>query len=263
MKKARLVAAFILSSLPVLLKAQDSYLDSLLNDPTLAITVGIGTATFFGDLKDPGEQIDSSPTLSIGVQFYPTTRFRARIEFSTFSLRGQDVSSDDPNDRLRNLSFKSTNYELSAVGIFDLLAVGESNYQRPNFDPYFFVGFGLVYVNPKAVLNGVTYALQPLQTEGIKYARSALVIPFGIGLEINVTQCIGIGFEIAWRKTFTDYIDDVSTVYRDNTGLDPVTAQLIDRSEGMIFRVGQRRGDPTDKDGYNFMQLRCKFYLNN
>jgi hypothetical protein len=42
-----------------------------------------------------------------------------------------------------------------------------------------------------------------------------VAIPFGIGAKMNVSKKVGIGLEWGPRKTFTDYLDDVSGTYPD------------------------------------------------
>ena len=53
-------------------------------------------------------------------------------------------------------------------------------YQRSALNFHAFAGIGVLYFNPKAELDGKTYALQPLQTEGKNYSRFQPVIPVGI-----------------------------------------------------------------------------------
>jgi hypothetical protein len=118
-------------------------------------------------------------------------------------------------------------------------------------------------MNPKAELDGETYALQPMRTENVKYARVQAVIPFGIGARFKVNPFLNIGIEGVWRLTFTDYMDDVSTVHQDKTGWDPIRAQLSDRSEGMVYGPGAIRGDSKDKDNYYILQLKVNYYLPN
>ena len=61
------------------------------------------------------------------------------------------------------------------------------------------------------------------------------------------------------RKTFTDYIDDVSKTYYDNDAIKShsgeTAAHLADPSlpprEGQTL-AGEQRGDPRDRDAYMF-----------
>ena len=54
-------------------------------------------------------------------------------------------------------------------------------------------------------------------------------MPVGIGFRMGVSR-MGVGVELAYVKTFTDYMDDVSTVYADPTDInfspDPNAAYL-------------------------------------
>ena len=64
-------------------------------------------------------------------------------------------------------------------------------------------------------MRGSWYDLQPLKTEGNKYNRFILAVPFGLGVKFNISYKVNFGFEIGARKTFTDYLDDVSSQYID------------------------------------------------
>lgn len=256
------LAVVVMLIIPVLTNAQTFYAyGSQLR--SLLLTGGIGTSSYFGDLKDPGVAIDAKPTLNIGLQNYFHPRISARAELTMFTLKGDDASSDAPTRQVRNLSFKSTNFELNVVGIVDLFPpMGRRFYQRPNFNAYGFAGVGVMYMNPKAELNGETYALQPLRTENVSYSRIQPVIPYGLGIRIKVNPFMNIGIESGWRLTFTDYVDDVSTVHPDKTGWDPIRAQLSDRSD-VGFKPGHVRGDPDKNDAFHTLMLKFEYFLPN
>jgi hypothetical protein len=46
-----------------------------------------------------------------------------------------------------------------------------------------------------------------------EYANWQFVIPFGVGMKYSIDKSSSIGLEYGLRKTFTDYMDDVSTSY--------------------------------------------------
>lgn len=125
---------------------------------------------------------------------------------------------------------------------------------------YFGAGIGFIYFNPKAELNGNWYSLRPLGTEGqnfmpgqSQYGKFAPVIPFSVGRQFNFRDGSSLSLELNMRKSFTDYLDDVSTTYANPAQIaeaaGPVAAALADRSENGIT-PGKRRGDPTDLDNY-------------
>lgn len=250
---------------PVLASSQTFY--AVRKERSLILVGGMGTASYFGDLKDPGDLIDVKPSISAGLQFYFTNRISVRSELTYYSIKGDDASSSDPSRKDRNLSFKSGNLELNAVGIVDLLPLGRRFYQRPRINLYGLAGIGVTYMNPKAEYNGEKYALQPLKTEDVTYSRIQPVIPYGIGVRIKAGPFFNIGIESTWRKTFTDYLDDVSTVHPDKSGwTDPVRIALSDRRvegnpELSPYQPGKRRGDPNDDDAYHLLMLKVEYYL--
>src|SRR5690606_23346750 len=107
---------------PVLASSQTFY--AVRKERSLILVGGMGTASYFGDLKDPGDLIDVKPSISAGLQFYFTNRISVRSELTYYSIKGDDASSSDASRVNRNLSFKSGNLELNAVGIVDLLPLG-------------------------------------------------------------------------------------------------------------------------------------------
>jgi hypothetical protein len=122
-----------------------------------------------------------------------------------------------------------------------------------------------LYFNPKAVMDGQKYALAPLQTEGVKYSRVTPVIPYGLGAKFKATPFFNLAIEAGWRKTFSDYVDDVSSVYVDNsTFTDPIAQKLADRRPEIglpVKKAGSIRGNPGSKDAYMLFSIRLEYYL--
>ena len=127
-----------------------------------------------------------------------------------------------------------------------------------------------MYYNPhgKDTL-GSWHALRPLCTEGEgyvptrkKYSLVQVIIPFGIGFKYALSADWSIGIEYGVRKTFTDYIDDVSKTYFDPNELAKQKGQLAVEMANpsnhslpkwqSITAAGQQRGDPKQKDSYMF-----------
>lgn len=243
--------------------AQSFY--SVRRDRSLMLTVGTGTSTYFGELQNPGDYLDAKPNLNIGLQYFVGSRISVRGEANWFQLSGDDAKANGGGRHIRNLSFRSNNYELSLTGAFSILPKGNRFYQRPAINGYAFIGVGYLYFNPTAELDGTRYSLQPLMTEDVKYSRSQLVIPYGLGARLKIGPFFNIVIEGGYRKTFTDYLDDVSTVHPDkSTWTDPVRIALSDRrpeiGEG-ASQVGSIRGNPDTKDGYMLLNAKVEYYL--
>lgn len=190
-----------------------------------------------------------------------------------------EVSGGEPDwIELRNLSFRSEIFEVSVVGEFSFWPYGHGSTDH-QWTPYIFGGLGLFHFNPMArysVGSGddVWVELQPLHTEGQgtlqypdrkPYTLTQLCMPFGIGFRWRLGGTFSLSAEYGFRKTWTDYIDDVSTTY---VGVDllmesgpdgALAAMLADRSfevrDGYVNAVGIKRGDDSLDDMYSYFHI--------
>lgn len=248
-------------------------------------SLGLGTSSYFGDLNDPGDKFDLPFNVNLGLEYFLNDRISLRSELTYFRLEGDDASSDTEGRVRRNLSFKSNNGELNFVGIFNLRRNGSRFYQRPAVNAYAFAGIGVAYFNPRGQapenyitgdgVNGTAIpledagdyvALQPLNTEGADYSRWTMVIPFGGGVRFKAGPFFNIALEAGYRITFTDYMDDVSTNFRDQSefGDNYLAAAMADRRPEIglpRLPAGQIRGDESDNDGYMLYNIKVEYYL--
>lgn len=256
---------------------------------------GVGASNFLGELggadqigTDYFKDLEFSMTrfvLSVGARYRIKQKIAASVHLNFGMVSGNDNTTKEAARSYRNLSFRSIILELAVQ--FEPSVIKETSGHRYRLkgvkgrrwlgiNTYPFVGIAVFYFNPKAKYNGKWYALQPLRTEGQgefqtrkKYSRFSVAIPFGLGFKYGYDRKWSIGFEYGIRKTFTDYIDDVSTTYvdesfiRDATGgvNSDIAIALADRSEPIAVddwrrtAAGQQRGDPTDKDSYMFAKI--------
>jgi hypothetical protein len=191
-------------------------------------------------------------------------------------LQGDDATSKYDPIIERNLSFRSDNLEVAVMGIAQLIPEGSRFYQRPRFNPYLFAGIGYLYFNPKAEAPaeyngqplpdaGKWVPLQPLMTEGVDYKRSAFVIPYGVGVNIRISPFFNLVIDGGYRWTFTDYLDDASTVHKDPASFsDPLAAALADRRPEIgkaPAEEGDIRGNPDRNDGYFLLNAKIEYFL--
>jgi len=107
--------------------------------------------------------------------------------------------------------------------------------------------------------------LQPEGTEGQNdnfndrspYNQYSFAIPFGFGFKYSLTDKFGLTFEWGMRKTFTDYIDDISTTYADDPSV------IADPTQ--THSAYMQRGDDQTMDWYNYtgVTITYKFDLRN
>jgi hypothetical protein len=258
------------------------------------INVGIGASNFLGELGG-ADQIgthffrdfefsQTRPAFQIGYRYKITRSISINPHFSYGQVSGDDRLTREFFRNYRNLSFVSPIYELNTNLEFAFITEqvghryrlkgvkGQKGYEIMT---YTFVGVGLFHFNPKAKLEDKWYNLHPLTTEGQglvetrkKYSRTQFCIPVGVGFKYTMNRRWGIGLEYSIRKTFTDYIDDVSRTYYDkNLLLVQVGYEsfaLSDRSNGIypyITAPGQQRGDPRYTDVYMFGVITINYKL--
>ncbi|MCX6296331.1 MAG: DUF6089 family protein [Bacteroidetes bacterium] len=232
------------------------------------IGVFLGGCYYIGELNPTAHFNQfTKPAGGFVFRYNINPRLAGRMNFLFGSIEGHDSFSNSPAAQQRNLSFKSPINELSAQLEFNFLdyQIGNEKYK---FSPYLFFGLAGFKFNPQGQLNNNWVALQPLGTEGQgleggaskkKYKLIQMSIPFGVGAKANLSKNIGISFEWGMRKTFTDYLDDVSKKYYDPLILASArggtAAVMSDPSIGTdpAYRnTGRQRGNPTNKDWYSF-----------
>jgi len=226
---------------------------------------GLGIGSYFGDLNNPGDIVDFTPQLNLGMRYLFGRQFSVGSNLAWFITRGDDKEAKDPGRAVRNLSFTSNNIELNFVGYVDFFPRGPRFYQRPTVNPYAFAGFGITYYNPKAKYDGKWYALRPLKTEGVGYSPITAVIPAGLGIRFRITPYFDLSLEGGYRVMFTDYFDDVSNRYIDpNLFTDPIARKLADRRDEIglpLWDAGHVRGNPDSNDGYFLFNAKIEYYL--
>lgn len=228
----------------------------------------IGAMHYIGDLTN--QKMVSQPHLGYGGMF------RYNISNRWAVAAGGTYGRVESNDylELRNLSFRSPIVEGWARAEFNFIPFSTS-YKIFRWTPYLFGGVGICLFNPQATYTdpetGHTQwvALQPLGTEGqqstaypnrLPYRLSTITIPFGIGGKFRPWDPVIVAVEYGYRKTFTDYLDDVSTTYADPETLSGSVAQtLADRSHevmsGYANTAGTQRGDDSLKDWYGYLNV--------
>jgi opacity protein-like surface antigen len=149
-----------------------------------------------------------------------------RVQLAAGSISGDDKDSRDDRNVIRNLHFRSHIVEFGVMGEFNLMGYNPVGHGKM-FSPYAFLGLSVFNFNPKARhfdpnRDGEWVALRPIHTEGQgsstfpnrkEYATTQVSVPLGLGFKFAVHSNLNLGFEIGFRKTFTDHLDDVGNTY--------------------------------------------------
>jgi hypothetical protein len=243
------------------------------------LQIGVGATQFNGDLGGAAGigrdySLKDINWESTGLAFWLGYRQRFHPYFATtssicfFNVKGADSLSLQPDRNARNLHFKSIGIEIQQRLEF-IFAANEKfgstynlpgNYSKKNRSQQYYVfgGIGLCYFNPKAQnANGDWTALRPLMTEGQDkaYLPLTFTVPMGVGFRMGVSRMWRVGIELAYVKTFSDYMDDVSTDYADPNSFEAGSDAEYFSNPGSPYVAGDQRGDSNQKDAYYHMNI--------
>jgi hypothetical protein len=239
-----------------------------------------GSSQYFGDLN-PDAKLNT-PNLALGAFFrkqfgnYVALRVSGHYAYLAYSDK---YNTQNEFDLRRNLSFNTNIWELAVQGDFNFFKYIPGSYYN-RFTPYVTFGVGAFNYDPYAYYQGQKVYLRSLGTEGQgsaaypdrkPYGTMAICFPLGVGFKYSLNRSIGLGFEVVYRFTTTDYIDDVSTTYAPDAqphslpnGSPTVWYALQDRSYetgAPIGIKGRQRGYSNQNDSYLLAEFMISFNL--
>jgi hypothetical protein len=246
-------------------------------DKSATISLFTGAMNYQGDLN-PNSFTFKNSNFAAGVTIRkPLNRwFTLRAGANIGKIEAADRNNRDYLQQ-RNLSF-STSIKEAYLG----LEVSVLDMSTSRFTPYIYGGIAVFHFNPWAYDNrGEKTYLKPLSTEGQglsqypqsrPYNLTQLALPFGVGAKFAVSDNFSVGIEFNQRKSFTDYIDDVSSSYVDVNVLRQAKG---DKAVQLAFREneipqgrlqypahGEQRGTPSEMDWFYFLGLTSEIKLN-
>jgi len=236
-----------------------------------------GMSNYSGDLQDKTYTFDQSYfAFGAGAQYDVTRNFSVIGGFNVMKLSASD-QFNKPDLQPRNLSFQTSLLELNLLAEYTFFDI-----TRTKFSPFVFGGIAWFHYDPYAFDSvGQKIFLEPLSTagEGLPeypgqkpYNLNQFAIPFGGGIKFRVSENVVLAYEIGFRKTFTDYLDDVSTSYVDQAILQNAKGVLATE---MAYRgnelkggapyppSGTKRGSPKYKDWYYYTGIRVSIAIIN
>ena len=222
--------------------------------------IHLGQMYYLGDLNPNKQFYQSNLAGGIMYRYNWQNRLALRFTYTTGSVEAYDKDSQFETAVNRNLDFQSKIREIAGGLEFYHMPfqIGNKRY-RGTF--YFLTQVGLFYMNPTTTYEGKTISLNKLGTEGQgstlnshrKYSNFQLCVPLGIGGKISLGKMATFNLDIAIRKTFTDYLDDVAS----DSYVDPVTLASVNGETSAALsnksldgnRFG-KRGNSTTNDWY-------------
>ena len=237
-----------------------------------------GISNYQGDLASyaihDGIKAMIGPVIGVHGGYELTKRFKLRTDLLYTRLSGDDALAEKENTRARNLDFFAPVIQLAVGGDWNIL--GFNSAEVGAFTPYISAGASIFYFSPKTRYMGQKVALHPLGTEGQKlddypdqkpYSLFQPSLQFGGGLKLVVSEQLILAVEGMFSYTFTDYIDDASTIYitypelLEKAGV--LTAALANRegeysgSDPKVVPTGTARANADSKDYFGVITLRA------
>ena len=242
--------------------------------------LGLGQSVYWGDLNTPEFSTNLSNrkwATQAFLRYNHTEHLSFKVNLLYGKLSGDDRKSNLDWQQLRNLRFESHLVEASFLGEYYLFGIDYNAGKK--FSPFVTAGMSLFTFNPTTDFQGERIDLQPLGTEGQglpgygnKYSKVAFSIPFGAGARIALNQKLSLNIDIIGRRTFTDYIDDVSGTdvnYNEllagngqlAADLGNRQAEALGQSEPVQLPSGTKRGGELVRDYFFTFMVSANYYL--
>ncbi len=239
--------------------------------PYSEVGIFAGTSYYLGELNHSHFPLQY---LRPGGGFFYRRNFNGHYALRSFinygEMQGSDANSENAFEKNRNLSFKSAVIEVGGVFEFNFYEFALYKDAQRSITPFIFGGLNYFYFNPQGKLGGDWVDLQPLSTEGQgtaafpdrhKYFLHQIAIPMGLGVKYKIKR-FAISAEWGIRKTFTDYLDDVSLTYANPQQLSSEANQMANQTNIASESIqNKQRGDSKTSDWYVFTGITLSFKL--
>lgn len=180
---------------------------------------GLGTLNYTGDLVRSYNFIYSRPAGTVFYRSNLTPVMSFRTSFTGGEVSANDRHPIDPLSSQRGASFDIILLEASTV--FEYHFLNWHDERRPlRFTPYLMGGIGL-------------FGISGNNSKTAQYSNVQVAVPFGGGIKYVVRPSFYVSLEFGVRKTFFDYLDNVS--------------------DGDQTTKNYQYGNPNDNDAYYFL----------
>ena len=232
----------------------------------IEVGASAGLSSYWGDINPWNPLNKSKLGVGLVVRYYDNVRWAFRFSYTNQTIAGSDkVSGYKPE---RGLSFSSKINDFALLAEFNFLNYFTGS-KRSKFSPYLFGGLSVFTFNPKAddgtelcsLLTDVDYDSSIPENGKAKYSKTALSLPFGMGVKYSLGKKLGLTVEWRFHLAFTDWIDDCHAYYPTYTNAhdsfvhysDP-TGLTTDANNANDKKYVQR-GNYSDYDWYGYLNV--------
>ena len=261
----------ILSCLAFFMQANAQF-----DDPkTLEVGPHVGLSYYMGDLNPTMPFAMAQLQYGGLVRFNYNNRWTFRFDYSRATVTADDTKLKWRPER--GLNFTSVINDFSLTAEFNFLEYYTGN-PKKNVSPYIFGGISVFQYTAFAMAGDKLIDLSDYATEGHvdpnakwydkmfgKTSPIGVSIPFGMGVKFSLSRHMAATVEWRMQKTFTDYLDDVATVYPEGehavyTFEDGSTYDLTDPTGN--YKPGQQRGNSSFNDWFGMARISLTWKFN-
>ena len=223
-----------------------------------------GGSYYLGDLNPAKHFLNTQMAYGFMARYGLDTRWAVKLSGTQGSVKGDASQSGFLPGR--GLSFTSKLTDITAVIEFNFMPYFTGS-RMNGISPYIYTGISVFFFNPMS--NGVS--LQSLGTEGQNigylgrkpYGTTSLSIPFGLGAKVSLANRLSLQVYWELHKTFTDYLDDVSsTYYLNGRNIKPGDVAAVMSDPTLNHTPGMQRGNDKNNDWYALFGLSLTYKFN-
>ena len=251
-----------------------SHANAQFDDPkTLEVGPHVGVSYYMGDLNPMIPFAQSRLQYGGIVRFNYNNRWTFRADYAYATVKASDeIIKWRPE---RGLNFTSKIHDLSFVAEFNFLEYYTGN-PKKNVSPYIFGGFSVFHYTAytevaDTLIDLSDYLTEPAPTDPKWYDNAfgkkspiGISIPFGMGVKMSLSRHMAATIEWRMQKAFTDYLDDVATVYPEQHAIyhadDGNDYDLTDPTGN--FLEGQQRGNSAFNDWFGMARVSLTWKFN-
>jgi len=192
-----------------------------------------GGSYYMGDINLYKHMYSPHPNFGAFAKYHLNSRYTLRLGGAYTNLSAADADFNNSFQQLRDRDFEAMLVELSLQFEINFLPYEIGDVRNRSFTPYLQTGIvGYFATSSKDIVN--------------------LAIPIGFGAKKNINPRLVLGAEWAFRRTFSDYLDNLSG--EDLSNYDPNYGIPVDeasRHKQLGFRY--------TKDWYSMLSLTLSY----
>jgi len=224
----------------------------------------VGGAYYIGDLNPGKHFLNTQLAYGALARINFDTRWAIKLAVTNGKVKGSSAQSSFLPDN--SLQFESSVTDISAVCEFNFFSYFTGS-KWNSISPYIYAGIGFFFFDPMSdgqKLREMGTEGQNVGYEGRKpYSTIGLGIPMGVGVKYSLSKAIGLCAFWEIHKTFTDYLDDVSsTYYLAGPTIDVGNPSQMLSDPTRNHQPGMQRGNPENNDWFAFFGVSVTYKFN-